>query len=384
LPADLPADSPEREKTATERLIEFAGTLKAGGARKEEDQVWRQKPVGERLAHAMVQGITTFIVEDTEEVRAEMAARGGRPIEVIEGPLMDGMNIVGDLFGAGKMFLPQVVKSARVMKQAVAHLLPFIEAEKLEIEAAGGDTRARGKTGHRHRQGRRPRHRQEHRHRRAPVQQLRSREHGRHGPLQRHPGDGQGGERGHRRVVRPHHAIARGDGARRQRNGTRPVLQGSQDSAVDRRGYHLARSHGGQGGAHYSGPVIYVADASRSVPVAQSLVSDDQKADFLENLKVDYERVRVQHAAKKGPDLLSLLQARANKPKIDWLVQADDRPGHPGVHALARYQPPKPKFIGRRTFKNYDLTELARYVDWGPFFQTWDLAGAIRNSWTTS
>ncbi|HZW47725.1 MAG TPA: dihydropteroate synthase, partial [Microvirga sp.] len=107
LPADLPADSPEREKTATERLIEFAGTLKAGGARKEEDQVWRQKPVGERLAHAMVQGITTFIVEDTEEVRAEMAARGGRPIEVIEGPLMDGMNIVGDLFGAGKMFLPQ-------------------------------------------------------------------------------------------------------------------------------------------------------------------------------------------------------------------------------------------------------------------------------------
>jgi 5-methyltetrahydrofolate--homocysteine methyltransferase len=122
--------------------------------------------------------------------------------------------------------------------------------------------------------------------------------------------------------------------------------------------------------------VIYVADASRSVPVAQSLVSEDQRADFLENLKVEYERVRVQHAAKKGPDLLSLLQARANKAKIDWLVPADDRPGHPGMHPLARYQPPRPKFIGRRTFKNYDLTEIARYIDWGPFFQTWDLHGA--------
>src|SRR5690606_2612133 len=135
LPADLPADSPEREKTATERLIEFAATLKAGGARKEEDLGWRQRPVAERLSHALVHGITNWIVEDTEEVRAAMAAEGKRPIEVIEGPLMDGMNIVGDLFGAGKMFLPQVVKSARVMKLAVAHLLPYIEAEKAQIAA---------------------------------------------------------------------------------------------------------------------------------------------------------------------------------------------------------------------------------------------------------
>ena len=112
------------------------------------------------------------------------------------------------------------------------------------------------------------------------------------------------------------------------------------------------------------------------MPVAQALVSDDQKAGFLENLKVEYERVRVQHAGKKGPELLSLLQARANKPKIDWLMPADDRPDHPGVHALAHYHPPKPKFIGRRIFKNYDLASSPRYIDWGPFFQTWDLHGA--------
>src|SRR5690606_1272770 len=117
--------------------IEFAATLKAGEARAVEDLAWRREPVEKRLAHAMVHGITTFVVEDTEEVRAKVEARGGRPIEVIEGPLMDGMNVVGDLFGAGKMFLPQVVKSARVMKQAVAHLVPYIEEEKRRLAAAG-------------------------------------------------------------------------------------------------------------------------------------------------------------------------------------------------------------------------------------------------------
>ncbi|MBP8310391.1 MAG: methionine synthase, partial [Burkholderiaceae bacterium] len=150
LAADLPADSPERGKSATERMIEFAATLKAGGARKEENLDWRGTPevpvtVERRLAHAMINGITTFVVQDTEELWQTISARGGRPIEVIEGPLMDGMNIVGDLFGAGKMFLPQVVKSARVMKQAVAHLIPHIEAEKLAIAAQGGDVSARGK-----------------------------------------------------------------------------------------------------------------------------------------------------------------------------------------------------------------------------------------------
>nr|MBA3478965.1 methionine synthase [Lautropia sp.] len=376
LPADLPADSPERQKTATERLIEFAGSLKAGGARKEEDQVWRQKPVAERLAHALVQGVTTFIVEDTEEVRAEMAARGGRPIEVIEGPLMDGMNIVGDLFGAGKMFLPQVVKSARVMKQAVAHLLPYIEAEKLEIAAAGGDTRARGKMviatvkGDVHDIGKNIV---------TVVLQCNNFEVVNMGVM-----------------VPCSDILAMAKAENADIVGLSGLITPSLEEMAnvaaemerdpyfrDRRiplligGATTSRVHTAVKVApHYSGPVIYVADASRSVPVAQALVSDDQKATFLEDLKVEYERVRVQHAAKKGPDLLTLLQARANKPKLDWLVAADDRPDHPGLHAFARYQPPRPKFIGRRTFRNYDLAEIARYLDWGPFFQTWDLHGA--------
>ena len=139
-----------RRADATDRLLEIADRYKGGGAKREENLEWRGTPekpvpVADRLAHALVHGITTFIVEDTEEARQQIAARGGRPIEVIEGPLMDGMNIVGDLFGAGKMFLPQVVKSARVMKQAVAHLLPFIEEEKRLLAEAGGDVRARGK-----------------------------------------------------------------------------------------------------------------------------------------------------------------------------------------------------------------------------------------------
>src|SRR5690606_33406518 len=136
---------PSDTRTPTERLVELAETIKGSGAKKEEDLTWREASVEDRISHALVHGITTFIVEDTEEVRQKIAARGGRPIEVIEGPLMDGMNVVGDLFGAGKMFLPQVVKSARVMKQAVAHLIPFIEEEKRQIEAAGGDVRSKGK-----------------------------------------------------------------------------------------------------------------------------------------------------------------------------------------------------------------------------------------------
>src|SRR5690554_1060471 len=132
-------------RTPTERLVELAESIKGSGARKEEDLSWRNAPVEERLTHALVHGITTFIVEDTEEIRQKIADQGGRPIQVIEGPLMDGMNVVGDLFGAGKMFLPQVVKSARVMKQAVAHLIPFIEEEKRQIEAAGGDVRPKGR-----------------------------------------------------------------------------------------------------------------------------------------------------------------------------------------------------------------------------------------------
>jgi 5-methyltetrahydrofolate--homocysteine methyltransferase len=126
---------------------------------------------------------------------------------------------------------------------------------------------------------------------------------------------------------------------------------------------------------HYSGPVIHVADASRSVPVAQNLMSDDSREPYLRQLQADYDRVRAQHASRKGPQLVSLAEARANRTRIDWVRPADDHPQSPGPHPLAHYHPPKPRFLGRRLFRNYDLAEIARYIDWGPFFQTWDLHG---------
>ena len=375
LPADLPADSPEREKTVTERMIEFAGTLKAGGAKKEEDQAWRQKPVEERLSHAMVQGITTFIVEDTEEVRQKIADRGGRPIEVIEGPLMDGMNVVGDLFGAGKMFLPQVVKSARVMKSAVAHLIPFIEEEKQRIAAAGGDVRSRGKIviatvkGDVHDIGKNIV---------TVVLQCNNFEVVNMGVmvackdiLQKARDEGADivGLSGLITPSLEEMAFVASEMERDAyfRDKSIPLLIGGATTSRVHTAVKIA--------PHYSGPVVYVPDASRSVPVAQALLSDDQKVGYLEQLKTDYQRVRDQHAGKKGPKLISLADARANRTPITWACIADDHPTTPGVHVQAHYHPPRPKFIGKRAFRNFDLTTLAEFIDWTPFFQTWDLAG---------
>ncbi|HZG09426.1 MAG TPA: dihydropteroate synthase, partial [Allosphingosinicella sp.] len=363
----------DRREDSTERLVALAEKYRGSDpVREKAEAEWRGWEVGKRLEHALVKGIDAFVVEDTEEARQAAFESGGRPIHVIEGPLMDGMNVVGDLFGSGKMFLPQVVKSARVMKKAVAHLIPFIEEEKERSGATAGKGKVVMATvkGDVHDIGKNIV---------TVVLQCNNFEVVNMGVMvpcsdilamaKAENADivGLSG------LITPSleemaHVASEMERDPYFRDRKIPLLIGGATTSRVHTAVKVA--------PHYSGPVIYVADASRSVPVAQSLVSDDQKADFLENLKIDYERVRVQHAAKKGPDLLSLLQARANKPKIDWLVQADDRPGHPGVHALARYQPPKPKFIGRRTFKNYDLTELARYVDWGPFFQTWDLAGA--------
>ena len=370
LPADLPADSPERDKTPTERLIEVAGTLKAGGARREEDLAWRAKPVGERLAHALVQGVTTFVVEDTEAARQEVLARGGRPIEVIEGPLMDGMNIVGDLFGAGKMFLPQVVKSARVMKQAVAHLIPFIEAEK----AAAGDTRARGK---------------------IVIATVKGDVHDIGKNIVTVVLQCNNFEVVNMGVMVPCNEIL----ARAKVEGADIVgLSGLITPSLEEMAFVAAEMERDDwfrvrkiplliGGAttsrvhtavkispHYSGPVIHVADASRSVPVAQSLMSDDTRIAYLEQLRSDYDRVRANHASKKGPQLVALDAARANKPQIAWAMRADDHPGT-APHPVAHYHPPKPKFVGRRVFRNFDLAEIAKYIDWQPFFQTWDLHG---------
>jgi 5-methyltetrahydrofolate--homocysteine methyltransferase len=350
-----------RREDATERMIEFAATLKAGGARKDETLDWRgtaetPRPVAERLTHALIHGITQFITEDTEEAWQQVAARGGRPIEVIEGPLMDGMNVVGDLFGAGKMFLPQVVKSARVMKQAVAHLIPYIEAEKAQMAAAGEDVATKGKIviatvkGDVHDIGKNIV---------SVVLQCNNFDVVNMG------------------VMVPCSEIL----ARAKVEGADIIgLSGLITPSLEEMSYVASEMERDEyfrmrkiplliGGAttsrvhtavkiapHYSGPVVYVTDASRSVPVAQQLISTDSREKFVTDLVADYERVRAQHAAKKGPELVSLAQARANKPKL--------------AHA-----PVKPKFIGRRVFKNFDLNEVARYIDWQPFFQTWDLHG---------
>ena len=365
--ADLDAELRERVEDvvlnrrpdATDRLLEIADRFKAGAAKKEENLEWRNQPVEARLAHALVHGITNFIVEDTEEARAKIMGAGGRPINVIEGPLMDGMNIVGDLFGQGKMFLPQVVKSARVMKQAVAHLIPFIEEEKRKLAEAGGDVRAKGKIviatvkGDVHDIGKNIV---------SVVLQCNNFEVVNMG------------------VMVPCNEIL----AKAKVEGADIVgLSGLITPSLEEMAYVASEMQRDDyfrvkkiplliGGAttsrvhtavkiapNYEGPVVYVPDASRSVSVASSLLSDEGAAKYLDELKADYERIRSQHANRKAQPLVTLAEARANKAKIDW----------------AHYRPAKPKFIGRRVFRNYDLNELANYIDWGPFFQTWDLAG---------
>ena len=225
-----------RRPDATERLLEIAARFKGETAeRKAEDLAWRSWPVVKRLEHALVKGIDQFVVEDTEEARQQFE----RPLQVIEGPLMDGMNVVGDLFGSGKMFLPQVVKSARVMKKAVAHLIPYIEA----AEGGRGRRHAHQRQDHHgDRQRRRARHRQEHRRRRAPVQQLRGHRPRRDGALRAHPGDRAPRRRGHDRPVRPDHAVAGRDGARREGD----AATGLRAAAADRRRDHVARAHCGE------------------------------------------------------------------------------------------------------------------------------------------
>ena len=347
-----------RRTDAGERLVAFAERIKAGGKERKEDLAWRDEPVEKRLAHALVHGITQYIVDDTEACRAGIAARGGRPIEVIEGPLMDGMNIVGDLFGAGKMFLPQVVKSARVMKQAVAQLVPFIEAEKAAHVAAGGEARAKGKVviatvkGDVHDIGKNIV---------AVVLQCNNFDVVNMGVMvpaerilatARETGADMIGLSG---LITPSLEEMQHVAREMQRLGfTIPLLIGGATTSRVHTAVKIA--------PHYSnGPVIYVSDASRSVGVCQNLVSDDAAQRFIAEITREYARVREQHAAKKGPELITLQAARANATRIDW----------------TGYTAPKPKFLGRRLFKNYDLAMIAKYIDWGPFFQTWDLHGTF-------
>ncbi len=349
-----------RRPDAGERLVEIAETAK--GAAKDETTrlLWRNAGVAERLSHALVHGITEFITVDTEESWRAIEAKGGRPLHVIEGPLMAGMNIVGDLFGAGKMFLPQVVKSARVMKQAVAHLLPYIEAEKRALQDAGGDVKARGKIviatvkGDVHDIGKNIV---------TVVLQCNNFEVINMGvmvPCQdilekaRVEGAHIIGLSG---LITPsleemQHVAAEMQRDEYFRARATPLLIGGATTSRVHTAVKIA--------PHYEGPVVYVPDASRCVGVCSELLSDTRAAAFIAELKADTERVRTLHAQRKQTPLVTLAQARANKHAIDW----------------AGYVPPKPRFIGRRVLRNQDLAELAGYIDWGPFFQTWDLAGA--------
>ena len=349
----------EAPLTAGERLIEVAESAKGAAKDDSAKLAWRSKPVDERLSHALVHGINDFITIDTEEVYQRIKASGGRPLHVIEGPLMDGMNVVGDLFGQGKMFLPQVVKSARVMKQAVAHLLPYIEAEKDALIQAGGEAKAKGK---------------------IVIATVKGDVHDIGKNIVTVVLQCNNFEVVNMGVMVPCHDIL----ARAKVEGAdiiglsgliTPSLEEMQHVAAEMQrddyfrikkiplligGATCSRVHTAvKISPHYEGPVVYVPDASRSVSVCSDLLSDEKAAAYIADLKTDYDKVREQHANKKAMPLVTLAEARANKTPIDW----------------AAYVAPQPKFIGRRVFRNYDLAELANCIDWSPFFQTWDLAG---------
>jgi 5-methyltetrahydrofolate--homocysteine methyltransferase len=346
-----------RRPDATERMIDIAGTLKAGGKQDALNLEWRNGSVQQRLSHALVHGITQWIVEDTEEARQQLLASGGRPIHVIEGPLMDGMNVVGDLFGQGKMFLPQVVKSARVMKQAVAHLIPFIEEEKLaEEKRTGIVAKPKGKIviatvkGDVHDIGKNIV---------SVVLQCNNFEVVNMGVM-----------------VPCSEILARAKVENADMVGLSGLITPSLEEMAHvaremQRDPHFrmmkiplliggattSRAHTAVKIAHnYEGPVVYVPDASRSVSVAQALLTPETREQYIDDIAQDYVRIREQHANKKALPMLSLAAARANK-------------------TVVPFAPVKPKFIGRRVIKNVDLAALAQYIDWGPFFQTWDLAG---------
>ena len=335
-----------RRSDATERLLELAPKYQGDGkVVSGEDLSWRELPVRKRLEHALVKGITDFIIEDTEAVRLESE----RPLEVIEGPLMDGMNVVGDLFGEGKMFLPQVVKSARVMKKAVAHLQPFIEAEKSGDSTSNGKILMATVKGDVHDIGKNIV---------GVVLQCNNFEVIDMG------------------VMVPCAQILE---AAKQHNvdmiGLSGLITPSLDemvyvaSEMERLGFDIPLLIGGAttSKAHtavkieqnYHGPVVYVPKASRAVGVCQKLISATTRDAYIAQLDQEYEKVRIQHANKKPRSKpVTLEQARANKAQLDW----------------SSYTPPKPKRLGVSSVE-VSIETLREYIDWTPFFMTWSLAG---------
>ncbi len=338
-----------RRDDATERLLEYAETVKGSGKKKEVEDEWRKGSVEDRITHALVKGIIDFIDQDTEEARQKY----GRPLFVIEGPLMAGMNVVGDLFGSGKMFLPQVVKSARVMKKSVAYLTPFLEEEKrlngtankvaakILLATVKGDVHDIGKN---------------------IVGVVLA--------CNNYDIVDLG-------VMVPTEKIL--EAAKREKVdviGLSGLITPSLDEMV-----HVAKEMQREkmtlplliGGATtsrihtavkidpvYDGPVVHVLDASRSVPVASELISTETRKAFRDKIKLEYEKMRVDHASRQETkSYITLADARANKTKIDWSKSTFT----------------KPEFTGRKEFISYPLDELRKYIDWTPFFQTWMLAG---------
>jgi len=350
-----------RRPDAGEALVDFAQTVKEGKARDSgPDLAWREQPVEERLTHALVRGITDFVVADAEECRAALAAAGKPPLAVIEGPLMNGMNVVGDLFGAGKMFLPQVVKSARVMKQAVAHLIPYIEAEKLRtgvgnkgrivMATVKGDVHDIGKNivgvvlscngyevidlGVM-----------------VPCDRIlqAAREHAAQAV-------------GLSGLITPSLEEMGHVAAEMERLGFAAAADGGTAVPLLIGGATTSRAHTAiKIAPNYSGPVVYVPDASRAVGVVTRLLSIDGAGAFVDEVAADYARLRAQHANKKGSVLLPLAEARGNR----FVWNAD-----PG------YRPCPPNRPGLHVLPQVDLASLVPFIDWGPFFQTWDLAGS--------
>ena len=342
-----------RRPDATERLVNFGEKLKAASAGttasdKKVEEEWRKGTVEERLAHSLVKGIDLYIDVDTEEARAKL----GKPLSVIEGPLMAGMSIVGDLFGAGKMFLPQVVKSARVMKKAVAYLTPFMEAEKAAMAARGEAVKAQGKIVLATVKG--------------DVHDIGKNIVGVVLACNNYEVIDMG-------VMVPCEKILE---RAKQENadiiGLSGLITPSLDEMVhvaremERTGFKVPLLIGGattsrahtavKVAQHYSEPVVHVLDASRAVPVASSLLSADQKPEFVKQLRADYEKLRAQHSGQQAK-LLSLEAARANAPKLKY----DDLP--------------KPEFVGVRVLEDVPLETLRPFIDWSPFFHTWELRG---------
>ena len=337
-----------RSPDATERLITFAETIKdKGKSQSGPDLSWRELPIKERITYSLVKGISDYVDEDTEECRQLL----DRPLDVIEGPLMDGMNVVGDLFGEGKMFLPQVVKSARVMKKAVAYLEPYIKAMPASSESGAGRILLATVKGDVHDIGKNIV---------GVVLGCNSYEIIDLGVM-----------------VPTEKILAAAKEHKVDIIGLSGLITPSLDEMVgvakemERQGFTIPLLIGGATTSrihtavkidpHYSGPVIHVLDASRSVPVAGKLIqSQDSQAKVLADIKAEYAQLREEHARRKSDkSLLSIEAARQNKASLNW----------------DNYTPPKPQFLGTRVFEDYDLAEIARYIDWTPFFQTWQLHG---------